>query len=282
MMASYGRTSPSSSSTNSVRAGCSWWASSTSNWRRAAAVRLPCLSDSNSSSFVNTPNRYGLGVFYELHVSAWRNTPNGTIADWNPTVSCDEYTGEAGATHDHSSVPSRQRLTGADPVTLFPHRPASLAPMSLTTRRRDGQGRATSLARCSSSRRESMSWTGFRTTSTHASSPICPGTGVATSSAAVTTPADGASSLESPGPSPPSRATTRRCRSTSSAGDSPASSASTRRARRTPATRQSAAPPDTGRAEPPRVLWRRRWNVIVPVGVLAAGDGGRPCAGRPQ
>jgi hypothetical protein len=54
--------------------------------------------------FVNTPNRYGLGAFYELHVWAWKHNPNGTFADWNPTVSCDEYTGEAGATHDHSSV----------------------------------------------------------------------------------------------------------------------------------------------------------------------------------
>jgi hypothetical protein len=54
--------------------------------------------------FVDTPNRYGLDAFYELHVWAWKNNPNGTFADWNPKVSCDEYTGEAGATHDHSTV----------------------------------------------------------------------------------------------------------------------------------------------------------------------------------
>jgi hypothetical protein len=63
--------------------------------------------------FVNTPNRYGLGAFYELHVWAWKNNPNGAFADWNPTVSCDEYTGEAGATHDHSTVSSTTAPNGS-------------------------------------------------------------------------------------------------------------------------------------------------------------------------
>ena len=39
--------------------------------------------------FVDTPNRFGLPAFYELHVWAWRNNPNGTFVDWNPRVSCD-------------------------------------------------------------------------------------------------------------------------------------------------------------------------------------------------
>ena len=39
--------------------------------------------------FNETPNRFGLGAFYELHVWAWRDNPNGTFADWNPRVSCD-------------------------------------------------------------------------------------------------------------------------------------------------------------------------------------------------
>lgn len=40
-------------------------------------------------SFTNSPNRYGLPPFYELHVWAWRDNPTGTFADMNPTVSCD-------------------------------------------------------------------------------------------------------------------------------------------------------------------------------------------------
>jgi hypothetical protein len=51
--------------------------------------------------FVDAPNRYGLDPFYELHVWAWKNNPKGTFADWNPNVSCSEYTGEAGAVHHH-------------------------------------------------------------------------------------------------------------------------------------------------------------------------------------
>jgi hypothetical protein len=46
-------------------------------------------------NYVSSPNRYGIPAFYELHVWAWKSNPNGTFADWNPTISCDEYTGEA-------------------------------------------------------------------------------------------------------------------------------------------------------------------------------------------
>jgi hypothetical protein len=46
--------------------------------------------------YVGSPNRYGLPAFYELHVWAWKENPNGTFADWNPNVACDHYTGEAG------------------------------------------------------------------------------------------------------------------------------------------------------------------------------------------
>lgn len=43
--------------------------------------------------YVGTPNRYQLPAFYELHVWAWRNNPHGMFVDWNPAVSCEEYTG---------------------------------------------------------------------------------------------------------------------------------------------------------------------------------------------
>lgn len=35
------------------------------------------------------PNRYGIPAFYELHVWAWRNNPEGTFADWNTRVTCE-------------------------------------------------------------------------------------------------------------------------------------------------------------------------------------------------
>jgi hypothetical protein len=42
--------------------------------------------------YVGSPNRYGLPAFYELHVWAWKENPNGMFADWNPEVSCAAYT----------------------------------------------------------------------------------------------------------------------------------------------------------------------------------------------
>jgi hypothetical protein len=40
-----------------------------------------------------SPNRFGLDMFYTLHVWAWRENPQGTFANWNPNVSCDHFTG---------------------------------------------------------------------------------------------------------------------------------------------------------------------------------------------
>jgi hypothetical protein len=52
--------------------------------------------------FVNSPNRYGLPAFYELHVWAWKDNPLGMFADYNANVSCEQYTGDTGAAaHDH-------------------------------------------------------------------------------------------------------------------------------------------------------------------------------------
>jgi hypothetical protein len=41
-----------------------------------------------------SPNRYALPAFYELHVWAWRDNPNGTFADWNDRVTCSGDEGE--------------------------------------------------------------------------------------------------------------------------------------------------------------------------------------------
>ena len=40
----------------------------------------------------DSPNRFGLDPFYTLHVWAWKDNPNGTFTNWNPTVSCDAFT----------------------------------------------------------------------------------------------------------------------------------------------------------------------------------------------
>ncbi len=52
--------------------------------------------------FVGSPNRYGLPAFYELHVWAWKENPNGTFTDWNPTVTCDEFVPDASPDAGHS------------------------------------------------------------------------------------------------------------------------------------------------------------------------------------
>jgi hypothetical protein len=50
----------------------------------------PPVIDGHLTHYVGAPNRYGaLGAFYELHVWAWENNPNGTFADWNTKVTCD-------------------------------------------------------------------------------------------------------------------------------------------------------------------------------------------------
>ena len=46
-------------------------------------------------NLVGAPNRFGLPAFYELHVWAWKSNPSGTFADWNPRVSCEDFTGDA-------------------------------------------------------------------------------------------------------------------------------------------------------------------------------------------
>ena len=51
--------------------------------------------------YVGAPNRYRLPGFYELHVWAWKQNPNGMFTDWNPKVSCEDYS--TNSTEDHSA-----------------------------------------------------------------------------------------------------------------------------------------------------------------------------------
>ena len=46
--------------------------------------------DGNLMNLVASPNRYGLPAFYELHVWAWEDNPNGRFADWNNRVTCEK------------------------------------------------------------------------------------------------------------------------------------------------------------------------------------------------
>jgi hypothetical protein len=49
----------------------------------------PPMLEGQAFQFVNSPNRYGLAAFYELHVWAWRDNPNGAFVDWNNWVTCE-------------------------------------------------------------------------------------------------------------------------------------------------------------------------------------------------
>ena len=44
--------------------------------------------DGQTFLFVDSPNRYNIPPFFELHVWAWRSNPNGSFMDWNDNVSC--------------------------------------------------------------------------------------------------------------------------------------------------------------------------------------------------
>jgi hypothetical protein len=44
-------------------------------------------------NYVGAPNRLRLPAYYELHVWAWKHNSSGAFADWNPRVSCVQFTG---------------------------------------------------------------------------------------------------------------------------------------------------------------------------------------------
>jgi hypothetical protein len=59
-------------------------------WHQTHAPQDPPVLEGQLLQFVDSPNRFGLPAFYELHVWAWRDNPNGAFVDWNPRVSCEE------------------------------------------------------------------------------------------------------------------------------------------------------------------------------------------------
>ncbi len=51
----------------------------------------PPQLEGQAFQFVDNPNRFGIPAFFELHVWAWRDNPNGAFVDWNNQVSCEGH-----------------------------------------------------------------------------------------------------------------------------------------------------------------------------------------------
>jgi hypothetical protein len=49
----------------------------------------PPALDDQDFQFVAAPNRFNLADFFELHVWAWQDNPQGAFVDWNDSVSCE-------------------------------------------------------------------------------------------------------------------------------------------------------------------------------------------------
>jgi hypothetical protein len=49
----------------------------------------PPVLEGQTFLLVDSPNRYGIPAFFELHVWAWRDNPNGAFVDWNNQVTCE-------------------------------------------------------------------------------------------------------------------------------------------------------------------------------------------------
>jgi hypothetical protein len=54
-----------------------------------AQHNAPPMLEGQAFHLVNSPNQYGLPAFFELHVWAWRDNPQGAFVDWNNRVSCE-------------------------------------------------------------------------------------------------------------------------------------------------------------------------------------------------
>jgi hypothetical protein len=50
---------------------------------------VPPVLEGQDFQFVDAPNRFNLPPFFELHVWAWRENPQGAFVDWNNNVTCE-------------------------------------------------------------------------------------------------------------------------------------------------------------------------------------------------
>jgi hypothetical protein len=57
-------------------------------WLKDHDGATPSL-DGQDFQLVGAPNRFALDPFFELHVWAWRENPQGAFVDWNNHVSCE-------------------------------------------------------------------------------------------------------------------------------------------------------------------------------------------------
>jgi hypothetical protein len=57
------------------------------NWL-AANNNTPPVLNGQVFNFVGAPNRFNIPSFFELHVWAWRENPQGSFVDWNNHVTC--------------------------------------------------------------------------------------------------------------------------------------------------------------------------------------------------
>ena len=55
----------------------------------------PPVLEGQVFNLVNSPNRFNLPAFFELHVWAWRENPQGPFVDWNNHVSCERHPGSS-------------------------------------------------------------------------------------------------------------------------------------------------------------------------------------------
>ena len=49
---------------------------------------MPPVLEGQVFNYVASPNRFNIPSFFELHVWAWRDNPQGAFVDWNNHVSC--------------------------------------------------------------------------------------------------------------------------------------------------------------------------------------------------
>jgi hypothetical protein len=63
-------------------------------WAKTHQPGDPPVLEGQMFQFVGAPNRYTIPAFYELHVWAWRDNPNGAFVDWNTRVSCEGQDGQ--------------------------------------------------------------------------------------------------------------------------------------------------------------------------------------------